>query len=231
MSTGSNKLGGGARLCLLAVALAVVGVTAGCGGSGSSAPSTAGTDASAVHAPDWQLQDCTFTVNGKVPADSPQGMAPGYPSFSPDATAGTALASIRKEGGSAVWDSFDLNSGTKLYAGPDTGQAPVTTVASGTQLLAAEPVLWTDASGKQWLAFFVACGGPHLYWLDVDQAQGDNPGLVNQIATDAAATRAYTGAFPEHPSVQPFVVKGDELAWKNPDIPVDVGRGMVFEGA
>jgi hypothetical protein len=231
MRTGFNKIAGGARGCLFAVAIAAVGVTAGCGGSGSAAPSTTATDAAAVHAPDWQLQSCTFTVDGKVPSGSPQGIAPGYPSFSPDATAGTALATVQKDGGHDLWDSFILANGTKLYAGPDTGAASVATVASGTQLLVAEPVLWTDSSGKQWLAFFVACGGPHLYWVSVDQAQGVNAGLEKQIATDTAASSSYTGSFPEHPSVQPVAVKGQQLTWKNPAIPVDVGRGMVFVGA
>ncbi len=231
MRTGNNNAGGRVRWCLIALAIAAVVATTGCGGSGSATPSTTATDTAAVHAPDWQLQSCTFTVDGKVPSGSPQGMAPGYPSFSPDATAGTALASVRKDGGQALWDSFILANGTELYAGPDTGTAPVATVASGTQLLVAEPVLWTDSSGKQWLAFFVACGGPHLYWVNVDQAQGDNVGLAKQMATDASTTRSYTGAFPEHPSIQPVVVNGHELAWKNPAIPVDVGRGMVFVGA
>ena len=43
-----------------------------------------------------------------------------------------------------------------------------------TRIQVAEPVVWTDATGGKWLAFFLSCGGPALYWVSVDSLEHQN---------------------------------------------------------
>ncbi|MGO8871232.1 MAG: hypothetical protein ACLQPH_07480 [Acidimicrobiales bacterium] len=209
-------------------AVVLAGLFAGACGSGSATSS--GTH---VQPPDWPLQGCTYTVNGTVPSGEPQGIQPGYPSFSPDASAGSALQSIKDHGGEGMFDGVVLAAGTPLRAGPDTSGSPVATVGSGTNILAAEPVVWTDGSGGQWLAFFLACGGDNLYWVNVVEADQQIPGVSSQIATDRKApTTLSSSGIPEVPSFQPVVIDRQHLlTWKDSRIQAYVGRGLVFTAA
>lgn len=224
---------GAQRLSVVAVVSVAAAVVAACGSGAGSPGSTTGPSASAtavVTPPDVTLQGCTYVLDGKVPNGEPPGVKPSFPPFSPDQSAAAALGEIKARGGKAMVDSVTLTSGTDLYAGPDTGGTKVGTVPSGRSILAAEPVVWTDATGGTWLAFFLSCGGDSLYWVSVGQAdrQGSTVGgsIAAQIAQlQGAAPYTQTG----QASLLPIVVSAHgQLVFGDPRMTFSVGRGELI---
>jgi len=199
-------------------------------GEGSSAPSTtaaAVTKTVLVKPPDLPLQGCDYVINGSVPAGASGGIQPPFSLEGPDPAGAAALRSIRAHGGTGLVSGYTIPSGVKLYAGPDTS-SPVATIPGARSLFLADPVLWTTASGAQWLASFVACGGQGLYWIDVaqigkvDQAAGQT--VTNSIATLKAAA-PYPGSGTA--STLPITITGkQQFAWVNPAVPFAIGRGQ-----
>jgi hypothetical protein len=170
---------------LPAAVLALALFAAACG------TGTPSTDAVAlVQPPALPFQGCTYVLNGTVPAGEPSGIQPGFPVFSPDQAAQSAVQDIATHGGTGIVDGFSLPTGTALYTGPDAGRSPVATLSGGRTILTAGPVLWTTRSGVEWLAFFVACGGNFLYWVRVDQVPGATAGAGGSLAQSIAAVKA-----------------------------------------
>ena len=158
-------------------------------------------------------------LNGTVPAGEPAGIQPDFRPFVPDQAAQSAIDHIAAHGGTGLVYGFTLPSGVKLYAGPDAGD-PVGTVPPARSILAADPVLWTTASGEHWLATFVACGGDHPYWIDVDQIgkadQATGSAAVQAIAMlEEAAPYTQTG----QASALPVKIVNGQFAWNAPPGP------------
>jgi len=201
-------------------------VAAACGGA---SPQTASTVA-LVGPPPLPLQGCTYVLNGSVPAGEPAGIQTSFPPFAPSQAATAALEHIKAKGGTGLIYGFTLPSGTSLYAGPDTGGSAAATIASGDSLLTFDPVLWTDASGGQWLAFFVACGGQNLYWVGVDQ-------LLHRNSQFGASVQSTITQLKEAPpfdktgkaSVLPLAIdKYRHLVWTDPKVTTPPARGELL---
>jgi hypothetical protein len=211
------------RWPLVAVGLVAL-VAAACGGSSTATPAST---VVVVKPPDFTLQGCTYVLDSTIPAGEPQGIKPGFAPFAPDSAATTALEQIRDHGGTAMVDSVAVPTGTKLYAGPSTGEPPAGTVPSGDSIQASEPVVWTDRTGDDWLAFFLSCGGDSLYWASVKGITGQDASAGGQIATQIqqlrhAATYTRTG----QASMLPITVNGQKhLVFANPKVAFSVGRG------
>jgi hypothetical protein len=161
---------------VLAVAAVAVSVSA-CGGG-----SSAGTTSGLVTAPDFALQGCTFTVNNSVPVGEPTGLKPTFAPFSPDSSANAAVKAIEEHGGTALVDSAGVPSGATLYSGPSQSAAVVGTVPSGQSILLAEPVIWHSGTDT-WLAFFLQCGGPNLYWASLANIEKVSPSAATDLTT------------------------------------------------
>lgn len=213
-------------LLAVVLVLAVGSVAAGCGSS-SSSPATATVDA-VVKPPDITLQGCTYEVDGKVPVGEPQGIQPPFAAFTPDQAAIDALQHIDRHGGTGLVDGFNIPSGTELYAGPDGTAAPVGTIALGRSMQIADPVLWTTNSGQHWLATFLACGGPHLYWIDVSQVATADPSSGAQISstiTELLASAPFTRT--GMASSLPITIDARRhLAWVSDKVSFAIGRGV-----
>jgi hypothetical protein len=210
-----------ALVCLAAVA------TAACGsGTGASTPPPTVSADAIVKPPDFTLQGCTYVFDSTIPAGEPQGLKPTFPPFGADQSATDALRHIRSHGGVAMVDSVDLPGGTDLYAGPDTA-ALVGSIPSADSILAAEPVVWTDAQGGKWLAFFLSCGGQSLYWVSVDGVEHQNHSVGTDIAQQIAESEkappyTQTGSA----SLLPIEIDGQRrLTFTDPKVIFLVGRG------
>lgn len=211
------------------VALLAFAVSA-CGGG---TPATTGTT-TAIHValPSDPVQGCTYTVNGQISPDLPTGKNPHFAAFSPDPSAYAALNSIKKKGGTGAVDNFTLPAGTRLRSGPSSSAPVVGTIAAIDELQLFEPVVWTDSSGQQWLATFIACGGSHLYWAGMDDLQNVNPSaaksIKNQLAHDRAAQPVTkTDMVSDLPIV---LSRSGQLDWKDKSIAFAVARGEVASG-
>lgn len=203
-----------------------------CGSSSSTPTASGATAGSVVHPPLVPLQGCTYAFNGSVPAGEPQGIQPTFPTFVPDQAAQAAIGHISAHGGTGLVYGFTLPSGVKLYAGPDTGNSPVGTVPVSRTILAEDPVLWTSGSGAHWLAFFIACGGQHLYWVSVNQIGKVDPAAgastVQAIAMlEAAAPYTQSGKV----SALPLKIVNGQFIWAAPAGPyklVPPARGQLL---
>jgi hypothetical protein len=201
--------------------------------SGSSTGSTttsaaASTTAVLVKPPDLTMQGCNYVINGSVPAGASGGIQPPFTLSGPNASGQAAIAHIKAHGGTGLVNGYLLPSGVKLYAGPDAGSTPVATISDARSLFIADPVLWTTSSGAQWLASFVACGGPGLYWVSVAQIRAANKnvglGVTKSIATLKAAA-PYPGSGTA--SALPLTINAkQQFAWVNPAVTFAVGRGQ-----
>jgi hypothetical protein len=169
-------------------------------------------------------------INGAVQPDEVTGVNPTFPQSQPDAAADAAVESIRGHGGSAVVASFLLPPGTALYNGPETSQAPVGTVSSTEQLYVYEPVVWVDHTGKSWLASFLACGGPNLYWVSVDQVDSKIPngaGSVGSTLAEFRKARPYTQT--GKGSLLPIKIDHtDHFVFDDPRVTFAIGRGQII---
>ena len=215
-----------------AVAVGVAGLAAlaatACGSSsGSSSTSAPAATVGIVKPPDFTLQGCTYVLNSTIPSGEPQGLKPDFPPFSPDGSATAALQGIKDHGGTAMVDSVTLPGGTHLYAGPDLDGTPVGAIPAKDSILAAEPVVWTDAHGDTWLAFYLSCGGDALYWVSVKGLEGQNPsvgrGVAEQLAQlKTASPYTTTGTA----SLLSIVVNSHRrLVFSDPKVTFLVGRG------
>ena len=215
-----------------AVAMVLVaGVAAACGSGSSTTTTTTGsaTTAAIVQPPPLTLQGCNYVINGVVPPGMSTGMQPPFPKFAADQAAVSALQHIKDHGGKALVDGFVIPAGTKLYAGPDASGAPVATIAHPGSLLIAEPVLWTTGSGRRWLATFLACGGPNLYWIDVSQTALADKAAGTQIADSVAAALAATPTA-SGISAQPITIDAQHhFAWSTTLVHFAIGRG-IYQG-
>ncbi len=208
----------------LVAASALLFLSAGCGGGAAAPPSAV------VVPPAFELQGCTYEVGSTIPAGEPTGLNPGFASFEPDASADQALEQIKAHGGTAMVDSVTVPAGIALYSGPDASLPSVGTVPTGDSILVAEPVVYTDQSGGTWLAFFLACGGPHLYWVSVDQAKRHHRTFADEVTAQIAqlkqaAPYTQTG----QASMLPIVINADhQLVFADPKVAFDVGRGELY---
>jgi hypothetical protein len=198
---------------------------------GSASPtSTTGTTTTAiVRPPAAVLQGCNYVVNGVVPPGMSQGTKPPFGAFSPDRAGITALEQIHRHGGTGLVTGFAIPAGTELYAGPDGSAAPVGTVPDGRSLLLAEPVLWTTASGRHWLATFLACGGPSLYWIDVAQVTRANPDAGATVAGSVASALASTAAPPGISAQHLVISPNHQFAWASDKLTFAIARG-IYQG-
>ena len=197
---------------LMAVLLAAGLGAAACGSSPTTAANTI-----VVKAPDFVLSGCTYVLDGTIPAGEPDGVQPHFSKFSPDSSATAALEQIKAHGGTALVNGFMIPGGTRLYAGPDTSQPSVGTIPSNYAILAAEPVIWKDASGDTWVAFFVSCGGSNLYWMSLKQVEHQNPQAAGSISP-----------FITEKSLEPITVTDQNFAWKSSNLNFIIGRGELF---
>ncbi len=208
---------------------ASVGITA-CSNSGATTTSGA-TEASLVQPPKLDLQGCEYLVNNAIPAGEPKGSKAPFGAFTPDPSAVAALQHIKAHGGTAMVDGFMAPAGTVLYSGPATSAARAGVVQPGNSVLIADPILWTDSSGGDWLAFFLICGGNNLYWLSVDQVTKQNPSFGHEVSTAIAQLRTAapftkTGMI----SLLPVVIDGKHhVAWVAPNIEFQPARGQYLD--
>jgi len=213
-----------ASVLALTAALVVGLSTTACSSGGSAAP----TAETVVKPPPLTLQGCTYVINGKVPVGEPAGIQPPFPAFSSTQAATDALTSIKEHGGTGLVDGFTVPSGTELYAGPETSSAPIGTIEASRSLLLADPVLWTSRSGQRWLATFIACGGPNLYWIDVAQIAKADSAVGAQISnTVAELVKAPSFITTGRASALPITIDAHrQFAWVSPAIPFAIGRGQ-----
>ena len=215
---------------LLLAALTPV-LVAACGGGPPS--STGATDpAAVVTAPALTQQGCTYTVHGSVPAGEPHGINPRFAPFAPDASATSALRSIAARKGTAMVDGTGVPAGTPLRSGPAPSAPVVAKVPAGDSVLVAEPVVWTSPSSGVWLAFFLACGGPNLYWAgvgDITHVSRAAGNAVTSLLAELAKAPPYTTSY--QASLLPVTVTAGHLAWTSPAVHLVVGRGMVIQSA
>ncbi|HXQ62505.1 MAG TPA: hypothetical protein VN796_09235 [Acidimicrobiales bacterium] len=202
---------------------------AACGSSGPASTASAAM-ARLVKTPALPLQGCTYMIDGKVLPDEVPGVKPTFPQSQPDAASDSAIASIRAHGGSAVVGSFLLPPGTELYSGPDVRQPPVGTVSSTDQFYVYEPVVWVDHSGKSWLASFLACGGPNLYWVSVDQVDSkgaSGAGSVGSMLAEFREAPPYTQT--GKGSLLPIKIdRTDPFVFDDPQVTFAIGRGQII---
>lgn len=213
-----------APVLTLVVVLVVAGGLAGCGSS-NSASATAAAETSLVRPPILTLQGCQYEVDNSIPAGEPKGARAPFGSFDPDPSAIAALQHIRAHGGMGVVDGFTLPAGTALYTGPAATAARAGVIPSYSSILVADPILWTDASGGDWLAFFLICGGNDLYWLSVGHEQRNDPAFGQTLAQTIAelrSARPYTKSGTI--SLLPVEIDGaHHLVW--------VAKGLTFQPA
>ncbi len=211
-----------ALVCLAAWAAAACG-----SGTGASTPLPAASSA-IVEPPDFTLQGCTYEFNGTIPDGEPQGLKPSFPTFDADQSATDALQHIESHGGTGMVDSVDFPGGTDLYAGPDTG-TKVGVIPSGDSIQVAEPVVWTDATGGKWLAFFLSCGGRSLYWVSVDTLEHQNRAdgiAITQLIAQLEKAPPYTKAGTA--SLLPIQIDDQHhLAFTDATVTLLVGRGAL----
>jgi hypothetical protein len=182
-----------------------------------------------VTAPDFSLQGCTFTVNGSIPPGEPNGLKPSFPAFSPDPSANAAVKSIEEHGGTALVDGAGVPPGATLYAGPDRSGTVVGTVPSGQSILLAEPVIW-HSDGDTWLAFFLQCGGPNLYWASLDEIKQVSPTTASDLATTLSELKGAPPYSQSHQaSFETVAVKDRSLVWTDSSIPFPVARGQLIK--
>ena len=192
-------------------------MAAACGGSSLSTSTSTVAHGPVVRPPAVPLQGCNYVLNGIVPPGEPAGVQPDFPPFAPDGAAQSAISHIATHGGIGLVYGFTLPPGVKLYAGPDAGRQPIATIPLSHSILAADPVLWTTDSGSRWLAFFVACGGAHLYWVSVNQIGKADAGAgaeaVRAIAMlEVAAPYTQTG----RASILPVKIVDGQITWNAP---------------
>jgi hypothetical protein len=222
----------------VAAALAVATTAAGCGGSSGAAgtgtsPAVAREASALVQPPKLTLSGCQYEVDNVIPPGEPKGGKAPFAPFTPDPSAVAALRQIQQHGGTGVVDSFTLPSGTTLFTGPSTSAAKAGVIPAGHSVLAADPVLWTDQSGHDWLAFFLICGGDDLYWLDVEQVLHHNPRFGQSLAQTIAQLRSAlpytrTGMI----SLLPLRIDGSHrFAWVAPSISFSPARGQYLNTA
>jgi hypothetical protein len=217
------------RLAAASVALLAIAVSA-CGGG---TPAASGnTNAIKVATPSDPVEGCTYTVNGQISQDLPTGKNPHFAAFTPDPSAYAALNSIKKKGGSGAVDNFMLPAGTKLRSGPSSSAPVVGTVAAIDQLQLFEPIVWTGATGQEWLATFLACGGSNLYWVGMNDLQNVNPAAAASIKKQLAHDRAAPPVTKtDMVSDLPIVISSsDRLNWKDKSVAFGVARGEIISG-
>lgn len=172
------------------------------------------------------LEGCTYTVNGQVVPYLPTGETPHFAAFSPDPSAEGALDSIKSKGGTGMVDSPILPAGTKLRSGPSRSAPVVGTVSNSDQLDLFDPILWTDSTGDQWLASFIACAGRNLYWMSLDDLQKTNPAFAKVLRGELTQLRA-AAPYPKTAmaSLLPIVInRSRQVVWKDKVVPFNVGR-------
>lgn len=206
-------------LSLVAALLLGVGLAA-CGGnsppSASSDPPTPAGEV-AVNAPTFDLQGCTYVLEGTIPPGEPAGVPTNFHSFAPDQTATAAEVDIKKHGGLALSNGFNVPGGIRLYAGPDLSKPSVATIPSNYQVLVAEPVIWKDPRGETWAAFFISCGGSNLYWVNLDQVEHENPQAAEGITPLLVKS-----------ALQPITIVNKNFAWKGAYSQLIIGRGEMW---
>ena len=176
------------------------------------------------------LQGCSYTVDSTVPAGEPHGVKPPFPPFSPDPSVSAALAVIKAKGGTAMVGSVTLPPSTELFAGPDTDGAKAGTIPENQSILTTEPVLWTDAAGGKWLAFFLACGGSSLYWAGVDNIRSQNPVAGASIASELAQLEK-AAPYTQTGQASLLPIRVDEhhhLVFNDAKVTFPVGRAELF---
>ncbi len=139
------------------------------------------------------------------------------------------MESIKKDGAKAVVDGLGIPPGAKLYSGPAQSAPVVGTVPSGDSVLVSEPVVWTDKTGGTWLAFFIECGGPNLYWASLEQIKQHDKAsaaVLSSLIRQLSAAPPYTKT--GRASLLPVTVKGKTLTWNDPGIRFSVGRGQLI---
>jgi hypothetical protein len=218
------------RGAALVVSLVAAVLTAACSSGAPTADSAGGSNVAVVAAPDLTLQGCTYVLDSTIPPGEPQGVKPDFPSFTPDRSATAALGSIKAHGGTAMVDSVTLPAGTTLRSGPDTAHNEVGTVPADHSILAAEPVVWTEHTGAVWLAFFLSCGGEHLYWVSVPELTRQDPASGARVAGQIAALeKAPSYLTSGQASLLPIHVTAHKnLAFVDPKVAFSVGRGELI---
>lgn len=216
----------GVAVALVCLAAGAAGACGGGTGATSATTSPVVSTSAIVEPPDFTLEGCTYVFDSTIPAGEPQGLKPPFPPFEADQSATEALQDIRSHGGKAMVDSVNLPGDTDLYAGPDT-TTKVGVIPSADTILVAEPVVWTDAKGGTWLAFFLSCGGHSLYWVSVDGVEHQNravgTGIAQQIAElEKAAPYTQTGTA----SLLPIAINEQrQLVFTDAKVTFLVGRG------
>jgi len=220
-----TRLRRGAVACCVVLAV----FATACGGGGSSTSTTAVTNA-LVRPPALPLSGCTYMIDGKVQPDEVPGLKPTFPPSQPDDAANAAVQHIGAHGGTAMVGSILLHSGTKLYNGPDTSQPAIGTVSDTSLLEVFEPVVWVDSTGKSWMATFLACGGPNLYWISVDQADAKIPSggvLVSALLAQLRVAPPYTQT--GRGSLLPMKMDNTRrLVFVDTRVPFSIGRGQLI---
>ena len=225
--TDRTRLPGTARIAAVAVVVAIALATAACSSGSSTTSTTSSGPTATVKPPNLTLAGCNYEIDGTVPPGMNSGIQPTYPAFTPNQAADEALGQIKAHGGTALVDGFTIPPGVKLYAGPDSTTAPVATVEQTTSLILAEPVLWTTASGQQWLATFLACGGQHLYWIDVAQIGKADPNAGTMITNSIDLAKSTTFSPTNHTvTTLPIVIGPDDrFALKGTEVSFAIARG------
>ncbi len=209
-------------MALVGLVVGLAAAASGCGGGGSAA-----TASTIVKPPDVQLSGCSYETDGQLPPQYAQGIQPRFPSFTPDQAAVAALQDIRRHGGTGIVNGFTIPFGAKLYAGPDSSSTPVVTLEQPNSMLFEDPLYWTTSNGQKWLASFVACGGPNLYWVSVDQVTSVNPSAGGELSFNIKAAIGNppftkTGEV----STLPVRIKGGTIVWATTaKVGFPVGRG------
>jgi hypothetical protein len=178
------------------------------------------------------VQGCSYTVNGQVSQAIPTGKNPHFTAFTPDPSAYAALNTIKKKGGTGAVDNFLLPAGTKLRSGPSSSAPVVGTVAATDQLQLFEPIVWTDSTGQEWLATFLACGGSNLYWAGMNDLEAVNSSAGQSIKKQLAQDRAAQPVTKtDMVSDLPIVISGtNQVNWKDKSVAFAAARAEIVSG-
>jgi hypothetical protein len=218
---GQQTVRGSRRTCgFVATVVATLTFVVSACSNGASPPTVA------LALPTDQLLGCTYTIDGQVQSYQATGETPNFAAFSPDPSAEAAIDSIKRKGGTGVVGSYQFPARTKLRSGPSLSAPVVGTISDTAQLQLYDPILWTDSSGDEWLASFIACGGKNLYWTSLDDLQKTDPAAAKTLRGELAQLRKaapYTQT--AMASLLPIVINSTRnVVWKDKVIPFDVGR-------
>ena len=185
--------------------------------------------ATLVKTPPLPLQGCTYVIDGQVPPGEAPGESPRFRSHSRmPRPPRRSRASVDTAG--PPWSAASCCLPALRSTTVPTRASRPWARSLHQQFVVVEPVVWVDHSGKRWLASFLACGGPNLYWISVDQVDSKQPGGAGSVGSQLTAFQKappYTQT--GKASFLPIKVDHtDHFVFDDPRVTFAIGRGELI---